>query len=102
MIRQGSSYAFYILQFGIGFTGAVIGDRHHFYDFTQTRMISPMVRGPVYYLIVLCGLILVSILAFRYVETPIRRAIRRKFAIPAHAIANTVGVPMEREAVASE
>lgn len=96
-----SSYALYILQFSVGFTVASIIDRNHFHDFIQYGMISPMVSWPVYYLILLVSLTVVAVLAFRYVETPLRRAIRSKFAVPARAIADTVGEVAEKEVVVS-
>lgn len=60
-----ASYALYILQFGVGFTVASIVDRNHFHDFIESGMISPMVSGPVYYLLLMLSLIAVSVLAFR-------------------------------------
>lgn len=95
-----SSYALYILQFSVGFTVASIVDRNHFHDFIQSGMISPMVSWPVYYLLLMFSLIGISVLTFRYVETPLRRAIRGRFAIPRRAIADTVGEFTEPEPAA--
>jgi peptidoglycan/LPS O-acetylase OafA/YrhL len=80
MVHLGeASYSLYILQFSIGMTLGIFIDRAGFHDFILRGMLAPRLTGPNLYLTQLVVSVLVSLLVFRWVETPCRRGIKRWF-----------------------